>query len=38
LSAHHITRRQLWALVALTLMWGTNWPMMKYSLRELSPL
>lgn len=34
----HITRRQLWSLVALTLMWGVNWPMMKYSLRELSPL
>jgi drug/metabolite transporter (DMT)-like permease len=34
----HITRRQLWGLVALTLMWGVNWPMMKYSLRELSPL
>ena len=33
-----ITRRQLWSLVALTLMWGINWPMMKYSLRELSPL
>lgn len=26
------------ALVAITLMWGFNWPMMKYSLRELSPL
>jgi drug/metabolite transporter (DMT)-like permease len=25
-------------LVALTLMWGVNWPMMKFSLRELSPL
>jgi len=37
-SSAHISRRQLWALVALTLMWGTNWPMMKYSLRELSPL
>jgi len=37
-SGAHISRRQLWALVALTLMWGTNWPMMKYSLRELSPL
>jgi len=37
-SDAHISRRQLWALVALTLMWGTNWPMMKYSLRELSPL
>jgi len=37
-SGAHISRRQLWALVALTLMWGTNWPMMKFSLRELSPL
>lgn len=33
-----ISRRQLLALVALTLMWGINWPMMKLSLRELSPL
>ena len=33
-----ISRRQLWSLVALTLMWGVNWPMMKFSLRELSPL
>ena len=33
-----ITRSQLWSLVALTLMWGINWPMMKYSLRELTPL
>ncbi|MDZ4145940.1 MAG: DMT family transporter [Burkholderiales bacterium] len=33
-----ITRRQLWALVALTLMWGINWPMMKLSLREVTPL
>ena len=33
-----ISRKQVWALVALTLMWGINWPMMKYSLRELSPL
>jgi drug/metabolite transporter (DMT)-like permease len=24
--------------VLLTLMWGVNWPMMKFSLRELSPL
>ncbi len=31
-------RRQLAALVALTLVWGVNWPMMKFSLRELSPL
>ena len=33
-----ISRRQLFTLVALTLMWGINWPMMKFSLRELSPL
>ena len=33
-----ITRRQLWALLALTLMWGVNWPMMKLSLQELTPL
>lgn len=33
-----ISRRQLLALIALTLMWGINWPMMKFSLRELSPL
>ena len=33
-----ISRRQVWGLVALTLMWGVNWPMMKFSLHELSPL
>ncbi|MBX9612816.1 MAG: DMT family transporter [Burkholderiales bacterium] len=33
-----VTRRQLGALVALTLMWGINWPMMKLSLREVTPL
>jgi len=33
-----LTRRQ-WALLAiLTLLWGLNWPMMKFSLREVSPL
>ena len=34
----NINRKQLAALVALTLMWGVNWPLMKFSLRELSPL
>ncbi|MFM8666293.1 MAG: hypothetical protein ACKOE3_09115 [Betaproteobacteria bacterium] len=29
------TGRDLLLLVALTLMWGVNWPMMKFSLREL---
>jgi drug/metabolite transporter (DMT)-like permease len=33
-----LSRGQWAALVALTLMWGLNWPMMKFSLRELSPL
>jgi drug/metabolite transporter (DMT)-like permease len=33
-----ISRRQLWALLALTLMWGVNWPMMKLSLQQISPL
>ncbi len=33
-----ITRKQLITLIVLTLMWGINWPMMKFSLRELSPL
>jgi drug/metabolite transporter (DMT)-like permease len=33
-----ITPRQAWALVALTLMWGINWPMMKLSLQAISPL
>ncbi len=33
-----LTRRQLVALVLLTLMWGLNWPVMKLSLRELWPL
>ncbi|WP_028604214.1 DMT family transporter [Ottowia thiooxydans] len=33
-----LSRRQLFGLVVLTLMWGLNWPMMKLSLREMSPL
>lgn len=33
-----VTRHQLIGLVLLTLMWGLNWPIMKLSLRELSPL
>ncbi len=30
--------RALVALIALTLMWGLNWPVMKFSLRELTPI
>ncbi len=33
-----MTRRQLALLVAVTLMWGCNWPWMKISLREVPPL
>jgi len=33
-----LTRRQWWLLSALALLWGLNWPMMKLSLREVSPL
>jgi drug/metabolite transporter (DMT)-like permease len=33
-----LTRAQALALVALTLMWGVNWPIMKLSLQELTPL
>jgi drug/metabolite transporter (DMT)-like permease len=33
-----LTRRQIGLLAALTLTWGANWPVMKYSLREVSPL
>ena len=33
-----LNRQQFWALLALTLMWGVNWPMMKLSLQESTPL
>lgn len=33
-----LNRNQTLGLVALTLMWGVNWPVMKLSLQELSPL
>lgn len=33
-----IPARNLLGLAVLTLMWGINWPVMKISLRELSPL
>ncbi|TSE31648.1 EamA family transporter [Tepidimonas charontis] len=33
-----LSRTQALALAALTLMWGVNWPVMKLSLQELSPL
>ncbi|MFM2112048.1 MAG: hypothetical protein RLZZ271_708 [Pseudomonadota bacterium] len=33
-----LNRQQLGLLMALTLMWGLNWPIMKFSLREMTPL
>jgi drug/metabolite transporter (DMT)-like permease len=33
-----LTRRDAGLLVLLTLMWGFNWPVMKFSLREMTPL
>ena len=33
-----LSPRQTVLLVTLTLLWGLNWPMMKFSLRELSPI
>jgi drug/metabolite transporter (DMT)-like permease len=33
-----LKRSALLGLIALTLMWGVNWPIMKFSLREISPL
>ncbi|MEN9842660.1 MAG: hypothetical protein RLZZ612_489 [Pseudomonadota bacterium] len=33
-----LNRKEWLALIALTLMWGINWPMMKLSLQEVSPL
>lgn len=33
-----LTRRQWGVLLVLTLIWGVNWPVMKFSLRELSPM
>lgn len=33
-----VPARKLVALVLLTLFWGINWPVMKLSLREITPL
>jgi drug/metabolite transporter (DMT)-like permease len=33
-----LTRRQILLLITLTLLWGCNWPVMKFSLREVPPL
>jgi drug/metabolite transporter (DMT)-like permease len=33
-----LTRRQLWTLIALTLVWGLNWPIMKFGVTGFPPL
>jgi drug/metabolite transporter (DMT)-like permease len=33
-----LTRRQLWTLVTLTLVWGLNWPIMKFGVTGFPPL
>ncbi|MGA1725748.1 MAG: DMT family transporter, partial [Burkholderiaceae bacterium] len=33
-----LTRQQTWALIGLTIFWGMNWPMMKLSLQQITPL
>jgi drug/metabolite transporter (DMT)-like permease len=35
---HHLSRRQLAILVALTLVWGVNWPVMKLGVSNYPPL
>ena len=34
----HLTPRQLWTLLALTLVWGLNWPIMKFGVSGFPPL
>ena len=33
-----LTKRQLWTLIALTLVWGCNWPIMKMGVTGSPPL
>jgi drug/metabolite transporter (DMT)-like permease len=33
-----LTRRQLWTLITLTLVWGINWPIMKAGVTGFPPL
>jgi drug/metabolite transporter (DMT)-like permease len=33
-----LTRRQLWTLITLTLVWGFNWPIMKFGVTGFPPL
>jgi drug/metabolite transporter (DMT)-like permease len=33
-----LTRQQLWTLIALTVVWGWNWPIMKLGISDFPPL
>ena len=33
-----LSRRQLWTLITLTLVWGINWPIMKFGVTGFPPL
>jgi drug/metabolite transporter (DMT)-like permease len=33
-----LTRRQLWTIITLTLVWGVNWPIMKLGVTGFPPL
>ncbi len=33
-----LTRRQLWTLITLTLVWGLNWPIMKFGVTGFPPM
>jgi drug/metabolite transporter (DMT)-like permease len=37
-SAHTFPPQLIWLLVALTLGWGINWPMMKLAVSEMAPM
>ena len=36
MSAPAVPRRAIYMLIALTLVWGTNWPLFPYAVREVS--
>lgn len=38
MSSAHFSARQLFLLVGLTLVWGLNWPIMKFGVTHFAPL
>jgi drug/metabolite transporter (DMT)-like permease len=37
-NASHLSRRDLWLLLILTLGWGLNWPVMKAGVQDFAPM